>query len=475
MLKKSTLLLALLLLWQTTGCGRTETPETSSVETETEAMTETEPAETEPVRPTYDFGGANYTILQRTDTMYEFVAELNGEIVGDSVYERNLAVTEGYNINLATREVNGDWDNRNTFISTIEQAVLAGEDSYQLIAGYNGYITTLITSGYLLDMYTTGIDFSTPWWCAGFNDNVEIADRLYFCLGDASLTMWDGMEVVFFNKKLAGDYGITSPYTRVADNTWLFDTMRADSALVSADLNGDNVQDAQDLWGTIFYNVRDIPVYFGSAYCSFDENGEPYLSLYDEHIVAVFERAQDFLNTSGEAKQFSPDEDQLIFSSDRALYFQGPLRYATLFRDNTSDFGIVPFPKYSAEQNRYYTTVIDSLSVFTVPSVAADPAFCGTVLDGLCAYSLEMVVPAYYEKALKSKYARDMESEEMLNLVKESVWFDFGFVYSQSLGDLGSFFDIVKSDSSNITSSWESKKNSYQKALDALLDYMKQE
>ncbi|MGM9626105.1 MAG: hypothetical protein ACI3XM_10425, partial [Eubacteriales bacterium] len=113
------------------------------------------------------------------------------------------------------------------------------------------------------------------------------------------------------------------------------------------------------------------------------------------------------------------------------------------------------------------------LSVFCIPITITDPLFCGIILDMLCRESSELVVPNYYDKALKHKYTRDTESEEMLNLARETIWFDFGFVYSQALNDLGSFLDILSS-TPNISSAWASKKSAYEAGLESLIDCFKE-
>ncbi len=457
--------LALATLASATACGGMQAPETAD---------STTPEVTTEARPSYDFGGRDFTILCRTDRSYEFDGEATGDIVDDAVHARNIAVSEEYNVNLVPFKVDGDWNSRETFIQAIDQSVLAGDDSYQLVAGYNAYITTLITRDLLLDMYKLNVDYSKPWWYSGFNDNVALGGKLYFALGDASLTMWENLNVVYFNTKLLADFKLDSPYKLVEDGKWDFEHLNEYSTAVSADLNGDDIRDENDRYGTIFYNVRDIPVCFGSRYCTLDKDGYPEITLYSERFIDIYDKAAVFLGSSNNARQFAPDVDQKIFSEDRALFFQGPLRYAELFRENKSDFGIVPFPKYDSTQDRYYTTVIDDLSVFSVPATAKDYEFIGVVLDALCEKSSELVVPSYYESALKVKYSRDDESVRMLDLVRESVWFDTGFVYSQALGSIGNFMDPIKDGHTDHASTWAEREPGYKSALEKLITYIKE-
>ena len=474
MMKKSVtiLLLATIFLAACTQTGDTDTPADDADATAVDTMANTETAP-ETDAPKYDFGGRDYTILCRTDCAYEFVsADGAADLVSDAVIKRNYGVEESCNVKLKPVDIPGTWADKDSFMNTITASVLAGDDTYQLIAGYNAYITTLVTQDCLYNLYDTAMDFTKPWWYAGYNDNVSLFGKLYFALGDASLTMWENCEVVFFNKNLMENYDLTSPYTLVDEDKWDFDTLRAYANTVSADVNNDSTWDETDTWGMLLYNKRDFPVYFENPFCKKDENGKPYISLFSEGLTNMYEKVYRFYQVEHGAHQFQPDVNQQIFSEDRALLYQAPLRYAALFRDNESDFGIVPFPKCNPGQSRYYTTVLDKTSVFSIPASAQEPAFCAAVLDELCRQSADTVVPRYYEQTLKDKYSRDPETAGMLDIVRDSIWFDCGFVYSVSLNYLGAFLDVLDSDTQGVASAYAEKEQSYQAALDNLISHL---
>ena len=474
MMKKSVtiLLLAAIFLAACTQTGDTDTPTDDADASAVDTMANTETAP-ETDAPKYDFGGRDYTILCRTDCAYEFVsADGAADLVSDAVIKRNYGVEESCNVKLKPVDIPGTWADKDSFMNTITASVLAGDDTYQLIAGYNAYITTLVTQDCLYNLYDTAMDFTKPWWYAGYNDNVSLFGKLYFALGDASLTMWENCEVVFFNKNLMENYDLTSPYTLVDEDKWDFDTLRAYANTVSADVNNESTWDETDTWGMLLYNKRDFPVYFENPFCKKDENGKPYISLFSEGLTNMYEKVYRFYQVEHGAHQFQPDVNQQIFSEDRALLYQAPLRYAALFRDNESDFGIVPFPKCNPGQSRYYTTVLDKTSVFSIPASAQEPAFCAAVLDELCRQSADTVVPRYYEQTLKDKYSRDPETAGMLDIVRDSIWFDCGFVYSVSLNYLGAFLDVLDSDTQGVASAYAEKEQSYQAALDNLISHL---
>ncbi len=449
------------------GDGRSDTG--SADGTNSGKPDETAPAEPEETTiPDKQFNGSTVTVLCRSEKGYEFSVEAEtGDIVEDAVFARNRSVEEKHDVVLEIIQTEGDWSHKDSFMGTVRNSILAGDGDYDLVAGYNAYIAQMTLEKCFLNILELpDLDFSNPWWCAGFNENMTINGRLYMCLGDASLTMWENLQAVFFNKALAENYKLPSPYEMIAGDAWTYDKLSEYCAAFSGDLDNNGVMNEKDNWGMVFYNVRDYPVYFESPYCQTGEDGFPYISLWNDRFAAVYDRIYRFMCTEKLGRQFAPAEDQAIFSQDRAMFYQAPLRYAGIFRDMESDFGIIPFPKFDENQERYYTPVIDDQSVFCVPMTVSDPELCGSILEALCRESYEYVIPEYYEMALMRKYARDEESEAMLDLIRESIWFDIGFVYSQALGSLGTVMDIIKNDDPDIASHYESMLPKYEAALE---------
>ena len=98
-----------------------------------------------------------------------------------------------------------------------------------------------------------------------------------------------------------------------------------------------------------------------------------------------------------------------------------------------------------------------------------------TILEAINAESYKSVVPAYYETALKEKYTRDEgETAEMLDFITERVYFDFGMVNRASLGGVKSFLGKnLHAGAENITSAWESSRQSYELLLEKLIETYK--
>ena len=61
-----------------------------------------------------------------------------------------------------------------------------------------------------------------------------------------------------------------------------------------------------------------------------------------------------------------------------------------------------------------------SHDILAVPITATNLERTGIITEALSAESYKRVIPAYYETALKTKYARDDESVQMLDMIANS-------------------------------------------------------
>ena len=101
-----------------------------------------------------------------------------------------------------------------------------------------------------------------------------------------------------------------------------------------------------------------------------------------------------------------------------------------------------------------------------------DPEFVGIITEALAAESYKSVVPAYYDVVLKTKASRDEDSAEMIDLIRDTIIIDFGYIHSTALNTVGHLFvQQVRAGTSNIVSAFKSAEKAAQKKLDAIVDF----
>jgi hypothetical protein len=153
--------------------------------------------------------------------------------------------------------------------------------------------------------------------------------------------------------------------------------------------------------------------------------------------------------------------------SGRIMLFEGLLKYAAYMRDMKDDFGIIPLPKYDEAQAAYYSTPGAGINFFAVPVTVKDTECVSAVLEGLAILGHQDIIPTYYEIVLKSKYSRDEESAEMLDIIRENIIVDFGAqIYSHVVNKLNSIGYFLAEGNENFSSFYAENEGIFIKNLE---------
>ncbi len=480
-------LLAALLLCS--ACQK-DVPVTPSATTDTEADTksaevETETESTETYLPDdlpdgLDFGGASYTIFARSELDWGremCVEELNGEIINDAIFNRNQSVNERLNVVIGQEIAPGVWGNEVSFNDTIRQMVMAGDNTYQLVAGYAYYITALAKDGTFMNLLNVPyIDFEKPWWNSDLRDELTVYNQLYFACGDLSWSMISSAFCLFFNKDFAAKYELPDLYETVLSNAWTYDAMYDMVASVAVDLNGDGVMNEYDQYGlTMPKGTNDDMLFaaFDQPLTAWDESGNMQILLGSEKAENIAEKLIALIDNNGGAfcgQQSGDNIDHKPFLDGHALFASSTLSFVTgTLRDTNIAYGIIPFPKYDEFQKKYQTLASDAYSLFCVPATAGDPELIGAVTEALGSESYRTVTPAYFETALKAKYSKDEASSQMLDLIRDGLMFNFGFVNSSSCENMVQILREVAFSHKTLTTLYAARGKKYANALDKLL------
>lgn len=460
----STIMCGILSAATLVSCGQTEA--VSSADTTT-AAPETTTSPYVDSLPEKDYGGDTFTTLIRTEWAYEFdIPEQNGEIINDAVYDRNVAVEERFNVNLEFVQVDGKWDARQTFLNTVTSAILAGDDVFDMVAAYQAYITTPIMEGYFLNILDMPeIDPDAPWWSKKCNDSVTLNNTLYFTTGDIALSMWNGLYVMKFNKKLANENNVPDVYELVRSGKWTLDKLAELSAMVGQDLNGDTVYDENDLYGLAVPSngnqTRNWQLACNIPITTLNKDGFMEMSLNTERTQDLLEKLVKLYDAETTNRSFfstDREEEPTLFIENRALFITSLLGVASELRSMDTDFGIIPYPKYDEHQKEYRTTSNNGVSMICFPNTVRDPEMSAIMAEALCSQSYKDVIPQYYDVSLKTKGARDEESGEMIDIIRDSMVFDFGWVHSVIMNSVGQMLaDLVHVRSDNFASYYASK------------------
>ena len=489
-MKKTTacLLLAAMLISSATAlasCG--DTQDTQTPADTANAGGETAAVETEPVDPRLlvsddlpekDYTGRKFRFLLRQNYEYEFdVKEADGDTMNDAIFNRNLKISERYGVEFESTAVSAIW-NEGIFNKTIATAVTAGDNAYDLVCGYMCDITPTITQGLYTNWYDIPcVNLEKPWWSALMTEAFTINDRIYMITGDLALSFWEMMNGIGFNKGVAAAHDLEDMYTVVDEGRWTYDFMEAVCKEISKDVNGDSVWDKADMYGwasNFSTGIDAMKEAFELSIIEKDDNGLPQFTVATDKTVEVLEKVGAFFkNNYGFMAEANKDSDaHTMFSEDRALFLAMNMDVVSDLREMNTDFGIIPYPKWNEAQENYGSTVQDGATVFLVPQTVDDPEFVGIITEAMAAESYKYVVPAYYDVVLKTKSSRDEESARMIDLIRDTVKIDFGYIHSTALSGAGHLFvQQVRAGTSTIASAYKGIEKAAQKKLDGILDF----
>ena len=379
---------------------------------------------------TEKYDGYDYRILVRKGWLDgQYQEESQEDVVSDAIYRRNKEVEERFGITISASE-----SSSNDYEFDALNSILAGDDAYDIIFAHSRAAFTYAVQGAamnVLDIDTIHMD--KPWWSKNIVDNCSLNNRLYVLDGDISKDGLSEAMCLLFNKRLFDEKGFDYPYEMVKDGDWTFDEFAYLAKKGGADLNGDGVINPEDdQYGFVCFEWgAPISILYtgGQKIYGKDDEGKFALTLYSNKTVEIFDEFFSLLNN--EACYISNTNKQVyyadIFKAGRAMMANGSLGDAQGLRNMDDDFGIIPYPKFS-EDDEYASIINGHAPLALIPITVSDANRTGAITEALCAYGSKYVIPAFYEVSLKTKYARDEESEEMMDIIKDSIVYDIGYV-----------------------------------------------
>jgi len=471
--KLTALLLAMLLtLPSFAACGNTETTVLETeMETETtvlETKTETEDTSLKSTLPEdLDFAGASVTIHARgdDDTWLEIQTdEATGEALNDSVYNRNLTVEEQLNVDIVGYR-GQSWRTYKDDITVFKTSISAGDNAFQCIAGWNTYIVPLALENYFKDLYNAPyLTLDMPWWNQSAAESLTMGGKRHFVTGDISiLSMLGGALVFFANDKVAEDYGISSLADMVREGTWTLDNMRAITSTIYNDLDGNGVMDAGDTFGFVVDDYGSTDAFYTAAdihQIALDEDGLPYFVPQQEKVSGLIDKTFDFWYNGSVVGSYYIVGDTAtqmdMFKKGQALLIERELDNArTYFRDMEDSYTLLPFPKYDEQQSQYSTAAYVGATLWCVPADNPDLDTACAVMEALAFESYKTVTPAYFETCLQSKLARNEDTMEMLEIIRDTCCLDVEYLYKSVLGFTNEVMrNLIVSMKSNDVASW---------------------
>ena len=456
----------------------TTAPEAAAVETVPE---ETAPPLLDELPEDLDLGGMTIRCYGRVAGHYDelSVDEMNGEVINDAVYTRDLNVEQRLNCEIEDNLIKGggDYDAYNVLKTTVQ----AGSDDFDLFINNSYTSATASADGFFVEISQMSyIDRDKPYWSQGYNWSASNGGQQYLVTGKGFLGFYRSMCATVFNKSMFERYGVDMPYQTVLDGLWTVDAQIDLAKKFYADLNGDGAKDETDNYGYVTNAVRDTGINDGFwasldlRVMGKDEDGwycpafeaEKFTSAIDKLLALIY---SDGSGTFGESMNDSPVAK--IFYDGRAAMRNASVGFAEAgdTRNMEDDYGFLPMAKASEEQSEYYSLDQDQFIVYGVPLTVPEDRTesMGIFIEAFASESYATVRPAYYEIALTQKYMNDEESIMMLDIVTNSMLVDPAILYLV-MSPINIYFlrDLINKGTNTAASDYAKKEKSFLKFIE---------
>ena len=380
--------------------------------------------------------------------------------IDEAVYRRNRTIEDRFDIKLSGI-TGGNSDTQTGFLET---AILSDTDAIDLVFiafTYSGI--PWITSGYAMPWNDVPhLDTSRVYWNQSMIDNLSVLGHTFLLQGDINWPSMNSTQVCFFNSVVARDKQIENLYETVRNHEWTFERFKTIARSVAQDLDHNGVYDETDQYGVAmcFYGaVYEIGIAANYLTVLPEEDGftlnvdtDKFAEIVDYTYDLIFNHGTTYIERYDYVEESKGID---IFFDNRALFMLTGLGTGNYFRNEQSDYGIIPCPKWDENQEKYCTTNDQWGLSCSIPTTTTDPERTGAITEALCALSGKLVYPTYYEEVLSIRNTRDDESKEMLNLIFSNVIYDPGITFGTAEAYVP-LYKLVKDQSSDIAS-WSAR------------------
>lgn len=446
------------LVRETEAPSETMPEDTSAEDTVPDTVAETAPPTSENYThdlPTdLDYNRASVCILHATSAARgdELVSEgLGNGIVSDAVYTRNQVVEAQLNIVL---ELVG-YAGTEVSVQMGNDIQAGGDAQYDIVVnGTNSSVNPALKGYYRNLSALNNIDTSKGYWTQGYNDLATFTTehKQYLATSAAALSLFRLTFVTIYNSKMLEDNHLEDLYEVIKRGDWTLDYQYKIADAIYVDEDGDGLRSEGDMYGFVTGNIVSM---------------DPYMVATDQHLIVkdpetmlfsfntdgvellpdIVESVQRLTHSNGTYMFSGADKDDVGKDEIINMFARGKTLMATIMFWNmehsietlaSMSYGIAPIPKYSQSQS-YHAYVQDQVSSFGISTAVGSEErqeMLAAVLEALAYHSYEIVRPAYYNNTLSTRFLQDPKSSEILDIIFESLSFDFSSTCSNLLNGL---------------------------------------
>ncbi len=424
------------------------------------------------------FEGETFNVLIGSVGQVMYAEEENSDLINDTVYRTNKLVEEhfGITLNIEKTGAGGTGGAQAEATARFRSLIESGDQTYHAFTHvqHTG-MPQMTLERFFVDWSTIPyINLEEPWWYQNITNDLCFGDKVYVMTGDY-VNYIGTVDCLVFNKDIFDDLGLEYPYQAVLDGTWTFDSFLEIMKKGAKDLNGDGIMNiADDQWGLVGWVYEIAPAFLvSSGYSPLDRDADnmPILNQNTEEAHDIYQKIVDIFADGQVAWAGSAADEYNIqrnaFTEGRAMFKDIFLSEITGYKEVEFDFGVLPYPKWT-EDSPYMNRSSNMSPLTYIPVTNPNLELTGAVLEELAYQGHYNLTPAYFDTVLTVKSTRDVESEEMLPIIKDNA----RFLYD---GYAPSVIGSVQNKSNSYASSYASSLPSYQANLEEMRELLEED
>lgn len=409
-----------------------DTEETTAADTSAETEAETKQLAYETV-PKQNLGG-EFVICSRDDLIDDmWIEELSGDLLDDSIYERNKVIEGDFGIEIVAVE-GGGYDNVN---NTMKLQATGNLDEFDIFIGHKYSYNSCVVNNYCYNMANIEtMDLEAEWWDKGCYENLSFDGKTYVMIGDINPSSMVISSCFVFNKRMMTELSksVDEINALATNGGWTLAKLSEYTKDVTMDLNGDGtIEYTSDRYGISSWKM-DVPysLFYGAGgqYITLVD-GSPELTYTNEQITAIYEKMFDAMVTQQaymvtDVSLYETCYD--VFTEGRALFCDVTLNKISAFISEMKDpYGILPVPKFDENQKEYLSFVNGATSWIMIGKTEKQPERVGTIVEAMATYNYDNITPNLFEVVTKLQAAQDPASAAMVDYIIRNRIYDMAY------------------------------------------------
>lgn len=399
------------------------------------------------------------------------VEEETGDTIRDIIYNRNKEVERYFDIEFSFRK--GD-QNNGTATPIIRSLIQSGDDTYEVFVNVQHVGIPLIYEDLYVDWNESMpyADLTKPWWYQNVQRDLNFGDKVYVTAGAYNFHCLKASGVLAFNKTIMDELEMEYPYQLVKDGEWTIDRFIEYVKAAQKDLNGDGlIKPADDRLGFSGWKHEMMPAIFvgmGGQPVTKDDDNMPVLNINNERTFTVIDKMLELFDQGNGAWEGGNEygASSKMFTESRLLFENRSLNGLPGLRSLEDDFGAVPYPKLDEDQESYYSRIVNFSSLTYIPVTNQKLELTSAVLEYMAYISNKELIPAFYDEILNIKTARDYETEEMIDIIREGARFlDENYLNS------GTIIELVANGTNTLSSNYASRGDAWETKLEEITEF----